>query len=383
MGDDSDLERTEEPTARRLEKAREEGQIARSTELPGAAVVVGSMAYLLLSGQWTFDKLGSLFKSGFNLDPRVLDNPYLLLGIFAQFIFDAFLIFLPVFILTLILALLASSATGGFNFAWQGAAPKLSKINPLSGLKRMFGLNALVELTKALLKFALVAGALSLVISEQIENFLQIGVMSPEPAMARAAELIGLTSLVVASSLILITFIDVPWQRHQFFERMKMTKQEVKDEMKDIEGRPEVKAQIRKRQREMAANRMMQKVKDADVVVTNPEHFSVALAYDPNSDGAPIVVAMGVDHLAFRIREEAKKHGVTIFPAPPLARALYYTSDVDQPIHHDLYIAVAQVIAYVFNLNSTNPDGSLPTKPDPSLPESMNFDALGRKAATQ
>ena len=165
MGDYSDLERTEEPTARRLEKAREEGQIARSTELPGAAVVVGSMAYLLLSGQWTFDKLGSLFKSGFNLDPRVLDNPYLLLGIFAQFIFDAFLIFLPVFILTLILALLASSATGGFNFAWQGAAPKLSKINPLSGLKRMFGLNALVELTKALLKFALVAGALSLVIS--------------------------------------------------------------------------------------------------------------------------------------------------------------------------------------------------------------------------
>ena len=207
MGDDSDLERTEEPTARRLEKAREEGQIARSTELPGAAVVVGSMAYLLLSGQWTFDKLGSLFKSGFNLDPRVLDNPYLLLGIFAQFIFDAFLIFLPVFILTLILALLASSATGGFNFAWQGAAPKLSKINPLSGLKRMFGLNALVELTKALLKFALVAGALSLVISEQIENFLQIGVMSPEPAMARAAELVGLTSLVVASSLILLRLL--------------------------------------------------------------------------------------------------------------------------------------------------------------------------------
>ena len=153
--------------------------------------------------------------------------------------------------------------------------------------------------------------------------------------------------------------------------------------MKDIEGRPEVKAQIRKRQREMAANRMMQKVKDADVVITNPEHFSVALAYDPNSDGAPIVVAMGVDHLAFRIREEAKNHGVTIFPAPPLARALYYTSEVDQPIHHDLYIAVAQVIAYVFNLNSTSPDGSLPTKPDPSVPESMQFDALGRKAATQ
>ncbi|MGA0810954.1 MAG: EscU/YscU/HrcU family type III secretion system export apparatus switch protein, partial [Burkholderiaceae bacterium] len=353
------------------------------TELPGAAVVLGSMAYLLLAGEWTLNKLGSLFASGFRLDTRVLDNPHLALGLFAQFAFDAFLLVLPVFVLTLILALLASSATGGFNFAWKGAEPKLSKINPLNGLKRMFGLNALVELTKALLKFGLVAGALSLVISEQIENFLQIGVMSPEPAMAKAAELIGLTSLVVASSLILITLIDVPWQKHQFFERMKMTKQEVKDEMKDIEGRPEVKAQIRKRQREMAANRMMQKVKDADVVITNPEHFSVALAYDPNSDGAPIVVAMGVDHLAFRIREEAKNHGVTIFPAPPLARALYYTSEVDQPIHHDLYIAVAQVIAYVFNLNSTNPDGSLPTKPDPSVPESMQFDALGRKAATQ
>ena len=201
--------------------------------------------------------------------------------------------------------------------------------------------------------------------------------------MAKSAELIGFCAIVVAASLIIIALVDVPWQKHSFHERMKMTKQQVKDEMKDVEGQPEVKSQIRKRQREMAANRMMQKVKDADVVVTNPEHFSVALAYDPASDGAPVVLAMGVDELAFRIREEAKIHGVTIFPAPPLARALYYTSEVDQPIHHDLYFAVAQVIAYVFNLNSTNPDGSLPAKPDPSVPESMKFDALGRKAATQ
>ncbi|MFZ9082376.1 MAG: EscU/YscU/HrcU family type III secretion system export apparatus switch protein, partial [Burkholderiaceae bacterium] len=302
---------------------------------------------------------------------------------FADFAIESLFLVIPVFIVCAVVGFSASIVTGGFNFAPKAMAPKFSKMNPLNGIQRIFGINSLVELFKAVLKFSVVATALYLVISLKLDEFLMLSMMPLEPAMAKSAELIGFCAIVVAASLIIIALIDVPWQKHSFHERMKMTKQQVKDEMKDVEGRPEVKSQIRKRQREMAANRMMQKVKDADVVVTNPEHFSVALAYDPASDGAPVVLAMGVDELAFRIREEAKIHGVTIFPAPPLARALYYTSEVDQPIHHDLYFAVAQVIAYVFNLNSTNPDGSLPTKPDPSVPESMQFDALGRKAATQ
>ena len=383
MGDDSDLERSEEPTARRLEQARSEGQIARSQELPTAAVLVSAMALFLFFGPWFFTETAKLFAQGFRIDYRALEAPRLMLKIFADFAIESLILVIPVFIVCAVVGFSANIVTGGFNFAPKAMTPKFSKMNPLTGLQRIFGVNSLVELFKAVLKFSVVTTALYLVISLKLDEFLMLSLMPLEPAMAKSAELIGFCAIVVAASLIIIALVDVPWQKHSFHERMKMTKQQVKDEMKDVEGQPEVKSQIRKRQREMAANRMMQKVKDADVVVTNPEHFSVALAYDPASDGAPVVLAMGVDELAFRIREEAKNHGVTIFPAPPLARALYYTSEVDQPIHHDLYFAVAQVIAYVFNLNSTNPDGSLPTKPDPSVPESMKFDARGRKAATQ
>lgn len=383
MGDDSDLERTEEPTARRLDQARSEGQIARSQELPTAAVLVSAMGLFLFFGPWFFTETAELFAQGFRIDFRALEAPRLMPKIFADFAIESLILVIPVFIVCAVVGFSASIVTGGFNFAPKAMAPKFSKMNPINGIQRIFGINSLVELFKAVLKFSVVATALYLVITLKLDEFLMLSVMPLEPAMAKSAELIGFCAIAVAASLIIIALIDVPWQKHSFHERMKMTKQQVKDEMKDVEGRPEVKSQIRKRQREMAANRMMQKVKDADVVVTNPEHFSVALAYDPASDGAPVVLAMGVDELAFRIREEAKTHGVTIFPAPPLARALYYTSEVDQPIHHDLYFAVAQVIAYVFNLNSTNPDGSLPVKPDPSVPESMQFDALGRKAATQ
>ena len=341
------------------------------------------MGLFLFFGPWFFTETAKLFAQGFRIDYRALEAPRLMPKIFADFAIESLILVIPVFIVCAVVGFSASIVTGGFNFAPKAMAPKFSKMNPLNGIQRIFGINSLVELFKAVLKFSVVATALYLVISLKLDEFLMLSMMPLEPAMAKSAELIGFCAIVVAASLIIIALIDVPWQKHSFHERMKMTKQQVKDEMKDVEGRPEVKSQIRKRQREMAANRMMQKVKDADVVVTNPEHFSVALAYDPASDGAPVVLAMGVDELAFRIREEAKIHGVTIFPAPPLARALYYTSEVDQPIHHDLYFAVAQVIAYVFNLNSTNPDGSLPTKPDPSVPESMQFDALGRKAATQ
>jgi flagellar biosynthetic protein FlhB len=375
---DSDLEKTEDPTARKLEKAREEGQIARSKELPAAAELVLVLVVLLLAGAWFLGQITDNFSASFNFDFRALDTPYLLPGILARAMFYGFLVIVPVFVVSFIVAIVSSSVTGGFNFTWKGLEPKFNKLNPISGIKRMVSLNALVELTKAVLKFALVATALYFTISLQIHDFMTLADMSLRPALARSAELIGISALIIACTLILIAMIDVPYQKHQFNERMKMTKQEVKDEMKDIEGNPEIKRKIRQRQMEMAAGRMMQKVKDADVVITNPEHFSVALAYDPNGDEAPIVLAMGTDAVAFRIREEAAKHGVEIFAAPPLARALYFTSQIDQPIHHELYYAVAQVIAYVFNMNTASADGSVPQKPRPEVPESMQFDVNGK-----
>ena len=212
-----------------------------------------------------------------------------------------------------------------------------------------------------------------------MDMLVRIGRMGLEPALTAAGTMILQSGLWVALSLAVIAMIDVPWQKHEFMKNMRMTKQEVKDEFKEMEGRPEVKAQIRRRQREMANARMMQRVKDADVVITNPEHFAVALEYDPTGDGAPIVVAKGTDHMAARIREEAQTHGIHIFQAPPLARALYFTTDVEQPVPEDLYHAVAQVIAYVFSLEAAMPGQARRERPQVKVPPSMLFDADGAR----
>jgi flagellar biosynthetic protein FlhB len=286
-------------------------------------------------------------------------------------------IFAPLFFLLVFISILSGSALGGLNFSIKAMMPKASKLNPMNGLKRMFGIQSIINLFKSLLKFILVAGTMYLVLRMEYSELLTLSQMSLEPALAKAGAIIIRSALLVALTLLIIAAIDIPIQIYQFTEGMKMTLQEVKDEMKDVEGRPEVKQKIKQRQREIATSQMMDKVKDADVVITNPEHFSVALSYDPVSDGAPIVLAKGADLMAFRIREEAQKHGIQIFSAPPLARALFFTTEIDQPVHPDLYYAVAQVIAYVFNLNSLSSGGLHPQKPQPNIPSSMEFDENG------
>jgi len=252
----------------------------------------------------------------------------------------------------------------------------------MAGLKRMFGTHALVELSKALLKFTLVTVVLWLSVMSNLDTLIQLGRMGLEPALQTAGGMIAQSALWIALSLVVIAMIDVPYQKYAFTKRMRMTKQEIKDEFKDMEGRPEVKAQIRRRQREMANARMMQRIKDADVVITNPEHFAVALEYDPSGDGAPVLVAKGTDHMAARIREEAGTHGIHIFEAPPLARALYFTTDLEQQVPEELYHAVAQVIAYVFSLEAKMPGQAGRAKPRVQLPESMLFDADGQRVTT-
>jgi len=202
--------------------------------------------------------------------------------------------------------------------------------------------------------------------------------MAIEPALAAAGWMIAESALWLSLSLLVIALIDAPYQKYSFIKRMRMTKQEIKDEMKDMEGRPEVKQQIRRRQREMADSRMMDKVKDADVIITNPEHFAVALSYDPTGDGAPLLLAKGTDFMAARIREEAQKHGIEMFAAPPLARALYFSTELDHPVPETLYLAVAQVIAYVFSLADVTPGVQPMPKPKPKVPASMLFDTNGK-----
>ena len=378
MSESSSEEKTEEPTSRRLSKAREEGQVARSTELPAAAVTIAARGFLFLTGGVLVSKLAEAFASGFNFDRKIVHSPNLLPAIFAHEIFESFILIAPLLLLTAAVAIAASGATGGYLFSLKAVAPKASKLNPFSGIKRMFGTKALVELAKALLKFFLVAGVVVWVLSDNIATLDALGKMAFEPGMKVAGEMLSKSALIMACSLIIIALIDVPFQKWQHMKQMRMTKQEVKDEMKDMEGRPEVKAQIRRRQREMSNARMIDRVKDADVVITNPEHFAVALSYDPNGDSAPILLAKGADAVAARIREEAEKHGIEIFQAPPLARALYFTTELERPVPEDLYYAVAQVIAYIFNLASVRPGAPPVQRPQPKVPPNMQFDANGK-----
>jgi flagellar biosynthetic protein FlhB len=377
MSESSD-DKTEEPTSRRLEKAREDGQVARSTELSAAAVTISAVSLLFITGGYVVTKLAEKFAAGFNFDRKLVFSSNLLPAIFGHQMLEAYILIVPVLGLTVVVAIAASGATGGYLFSLKAVMPKASKLNPAAGLKRMFGVKALVELGKALLKFFLVTGVLVYVLNDNIDTLNLIGKMALEPALATAGKLLAKAALLITLSLVIIAMIDVPFQRWQFMKQMRMSKQEIKDEMKNSEGNPEIKAQIRRRQREMSNARMIDSVKDADVVITNPEHFAVALAYDPNGDTAPILLAKGADEMAARIRAEAQKHGIEIFQAAPLARALYFTTEVDHPVPEDLYYAVAQVIAYVFNLASVRPGAAPVQRPKPTVPESMQFDTNGK-----
>jgi flagellar biosynthetic protein FlhB len=376
MADDS-AERTEEPTAQRLSKAREEGQLARSMELPTAAVMITTTLFFSLSGNYIFHRLGMLFTSQLQFDRKVMDKAELLPAIFFQSIVDGYVLILPVMTLLMVVAVLSTVLSGGLVFSIGMIAPKFSKLDPMAGLARVFGTKALIDLAKAIIKFLLITMILWGCVTNNIDDLVTINRMDLGTAVHHAGNMILDACFWMSMGLLLIALADVPLQHYQTHKRLKMTRQEIKDEMKNSEGRPEVKATIRRRQREMANNRMMDKVKDADVVITNPQHFAVALSYDPNSDGAPTLIAKGTDELAQRIREEAKKNSVYIFEAPELARALYFTTKLDDSIHEGLYHAVAQVIAYVFSLNQSYGGGETMLKPTLRLPDNMRYDENG------
>ena len=372
-------DKTEDPTAQKLKKARDDGQVARSMELPAAVIVIGSIAMLMVTGSWVITRLSAVFAQGFVFDRQLIEKPLLLPAHFGEHLVSAFMLVMPVILFTMVAAVIASGLTGGYLFSLGAVMPKGSKLNLISGLKRIFGTHALVELGKAILKFVLVSTVLWWSLMANMDSLVRIGQMGLEPALDAAGKMVLQSGLWVALSLAVIAMIDVPWQKHSFTKRMRMTKQEVKDEYKQMEGNPEIKAQIRRRQREMANSRMMDRVKDADVVITNPEHFAVALEYDPTGDGAPIMVAKGSDHMAALIRAEAKNHGIHIFEAAPLARAIYFTTEVERQVPEDLYHAVAQVIAYVFSLEAASPLNPPRPRPQVTVPPSMLFSPDGKR----
>lgn len=378
---DSGEERSEEPTQRRLDKSREDGQIARSRELNTTFILLAGVGGLIAFGPGLGAALLELMRSNFVLDrTTVLDTNALVAHLFSSS--DSMLrAFAPLFLLLLVAALAGPIAMGGVLFSGKAVMPQGSRLNPLKGLKRMFSMNALVELAKALVKFALVAGIASVILLSLQRPLLQLGVMPLQPAMMEAMEMAGWSIFMVSCGLIVIAMADVPYQMFSHRKKLKMTRQEIKDEYKDTEGKPEVKSRLRQLQREMAQRRMMDAIPQADVIITNPEHFAVALRYQPEQDGAPVLVAKGTDLMAFRIREIARAHDIVELPAPLLARAIYYTTELEQAIPGPLYVAVAQVLAYVFQLKAHRNGGAeAPRLPDQlPIPEPMQFDAQGRR----
>ena len=381
MAEESQDDKTEEPTARRLEKAKEDGQVLRSQDMTIAAVTVTVIAAMYLGGFWMGPRFVDTFTEALTITSNYAFEANLALNRLSILALDSFVTVIPVFVLAIVAAIGSATALGGFVFSAKAFAPKASKLNPIKGMSRIFGLKALVELTKALLKFSLVAGIGGSYLYFNFDTIMSVGDMPIDRAIAQSVETVLLGALVATVALVLIALIDVPYQRYEFIKKLKMTKQEIKDEMKDIEGQPEVRQRIRAKQREMAQQRQLDDVPSADVVVTNPQHFAVALVYEMDKEEAPRVVAKGKNFMAKKIRERAGENSVEIFEAPLLARALYFTSDVGMYIPHGLFHAVAQVIAYVYSLNSVAPDGQKMTKPKPKVPEELIFDESGRRSS--
>ena len=377
---DEGQEKTEEPTARRLSKAREEGQIARSTEITIAASVISVAIYIYLFGSSLLGNVANIFAQGLVFDSLAVMEPQVAAGRLGDAMIEALLSIMPILILTGVVVLVCSGLIGGYNFSWKSLQPKASKFNPISGLKRMFGLQALVNLGKSIAKFLLVGGVTYFLIDASTTEFAEISLMALEPGLTASASILTTAFLVASSTLIIIALIDAPYQVYQHNQKMKMTLKEVKDERKDTEGSPEVKQRIRQKQREVSAARMLEAISEADVVITNPEHFAVALSYDPSSEDPPRVVAKGADLIAERIRERATEEGVPLFQSPVLARALFFTTELEGFIPEPLFEAVAQVIAYIFNINSINQSNISQSKPVPRVPDEMVFDSEGRQS---
>jgi flagellar biosynthetic protein FlhB len=376
MAEDSDQEKTEEPTGKRLEDARKKGQIARSRELNTFAMMIASAALLLMQGGEIGKGLLKMMQAEFQASRTTIFDPTSTTVHFKQAMIDGLMLVAPLFALMVVVAIVAPISLGGWIFSWEAISPKLEKMDPIKGIPRLFAMRGLVEMLKALLKILLVFAVAAALYSSFIGELLGLGAEPLGQSIGHSLNIIGMCFLLLSASLVLIAMIDVPYQLWDHSKKLKMTLQEIKDEHKDSEGSPEVKGRQRRMQMDMAQNRMMAEVPKADVIVTNPSHYAVALKYDQNSNSAPRLVAKGVDLIAAQIRNVAIGAEVPLVASPPLARALYYSTEIDKEIPQGLYQAVAQILAYVYQLKAaqTN-DWRAPLPPgDINVPDEFKRD---------
>ncbi|MFB2773838.1 flagellar biosynthesis protein FlhB [Shewanella xiamenensis] len=350
MAEESSGERSEEPTGRRLEQAREKGQVARSKELGTATVLLSAATGLYMLGPGIAKALSNVFERVFTMDRAAIFDTNQMFNVWGVVCGEIGWPLLKIMLLIVVVAFIGNVSLGGMNFSTQAMMPKASKMSPIAGFKRMFGVQALVELTKGIAKFSVVALAAYFLLNHYFNDILLLSADHLPGNVYHALDLLVWMFILLCSSVLFIVVIDVPFQIWNHNKQLKMTKQEVKDEYKDTEGKPEVKGRVRQMQRELAQRRMMAEVPNADVIVVNPEHYAVAIKYDVKRSAAPFVIAKGVDEVAFKIREVARAHNIAIVTAPPLARAIYHTTKLDQQVPEGLFTAVAQVLAYVFQL---------------------------------
>ena len=344
-------EKTEQPTAKKLTDARKKGQIARSKDLGTMFVLVGSACAMLIVGNSLAQALSLVMKRLFSITRHEAMDVNALFNVIGSAIGSLVWPMLWIFFIIILAAFIGNTMLGGMSFSWEAMAPKASKLSPIAGFKRMFGVQAAVELIKSLLKFFVVFIVAFLLLTSLFEPILGLSLETIPTNFGHSVNLLLWMFLVLALSIGIIAAIDAPYQVWNHTRQLKMTKQEIKDEHKNTEGNPEIKGRIKCTQYEMSQRRQMAEVPNADVIITNPTHYSVALKYDAAVGGAPLLIAKGIDEMAMHIRTIAKEHGVEIVQSPALARSLYYTADIEQDIPEELYAAVAQVLAFIYQLN--------------------------------
>jgi flagellar biosynthetic protein FlhB len=365
-------DRTEQPTQKRLDEARRSGQVPRSRDLTTAAVVLIAGLGMRFAGAGMASGYVGMMKSGLSLSrAQVLDENQLLPDLVAL-AWQGIIAAAPILGLTMVAALLAPLAIGGWNMSFEALVPKFSRLNILEGMKRLFTVRGLIELIKAYAKFLLVGTIAVVFLRAKTGELLGLTDEPLNSAIIHATSLTSQALLALAASLGIIAAIDVPLTLRQYMKQLGMSRQEVRQEHRESDGAPEVKGRIRRLQQELARRRMLQEVPKADVVITNPTHYSVALRYDEQRMRAPVVVAKGVDEVAANIRRIAAEHKVPVFEAPPLARVLFRDVDLNAEVPSTLYVAVAQVLTYVFQLRTAVATGApRPARPiiDPAIEE--------------
>lgn len=374
--DDSSQEKSEQPTPKRMEKAREDGQVPRSRELTTSAILlIGSIGLFAWAPRMS-EQLMNILRYNFTFERDVAFDTELMFVQLGSSFAEGIGMLLPLFAVVAVASIIGPIALGGWLFNFKSLAPKGNRMDPIAGLKRMFGIKGLVELVKALAKVLVILGVAIILLRSMEQDMLELSNQAVLPAVTDAMALTGWAAIILSAVTILIVLVDVPFQIWDNSRKLKMSMQDIKDEMKDSEGKPEVKGRIRQLQREMANNRQLAEVPHADVVITNPTHFAIAVKYDPETMETPIVIAKGVDFFALKIREVAKANKVQIMESPVLARAIYHTTEVDQEIPAGLYLAVAQVLAYVFQLrNYRKGQAERPDFPGTiEVPKDMQFD---------